>query len=47
MIAFDRELDMVMEDALGSHVTVRKVLELLDLIEATRFDTMSETLRQR
>lgn len=40
IISFARGLSMAMEVVLGSHSNVRKLLEILEVIESTRFDTI-------
>lgn len=47
IIAFPRELGIVMEVTLKSSANVRKLLEFLDVIEETEFMAMPEQLRDR
>jgi len=47
VIAFARQLGYAMATALGSESNVDEVLELLDVVEATRFDDLPDAWRDR
>lgn len=47
VIKFTRQFIMAMKVSLGSHSNVRKLLELLNVIEATHFSTLPDTWRKR
>lgn len=47
IIAFTLELGFAVEVALGSRAKVREVLELFEVIEATSFEEMPDTCRDR
>jgi len=47
VIAFARQLGYSMATALGSESNVEEVLELLDVVEATRFDDLPSSWRDR
>lgn len=47
IIRFAREVGMAMEVTLGSRANVRKVLEMLDIIESTRFQDVTDVWRDQ